>query len=132
MAWNEVAANLFHRRYQPLDISVGVIRGADGFGVVDTRSSPHQADELRADLRELGDLPIVWVVNTHAHFDHCFGNQRFTPIPIYGHVRLPAHLDEFERPELTPSRGIRPAVLRPLQLPLGVASHGHAAADPDR
>jgi glyoxylase-like metal-dependent hydrolase (beta-lactamase superfamily II) len=72
MAWNEVAANLFHRRYQPLDISVGVIRGADGFGVVDTRSSPHQADELRADLRELGDLPVVWVVNTHARFDHCF------------------------------------------------------------
>jgi glyoxylase-like metal-dependent hydrolase (beta-lactamase superfamily II) len=101
MAWNEVAANLFHRRYQPLDVSVCVIRGADGFGVVDTRSSPRQADELRADLRELGDLPVRWVVNTHAHFDHCFGNQRFTPIPIYGHVRTPAHLGEFGQPELT-------------------------------
>lgn len=101
MAWNEVAANLFHRRYQPLDVSVCVIRAADGFGVVDTRSSPRQADELRADLRELGDLPVRWVVNTHAHFDHCFGNQRFTPVPIYGHVRMPAHLGEFEQPELT-------------------------------
>jgi len=100
MAWNEVAANLFHRRYQPLDVSVCVIRAADGLAVVDTRSSPRQADELRADLRELGDLPVSWVVNTHAHFDHCFGNQRFSPIPVYGHVRMPAHLDEFERPEL--------------------------------
>jgi glyoxylase-like metal-dependent hydrolase (beta-lactamase superfamily II) len=100
MGWNEVAANLFHRRYQPLDVSVCVVRGADGFGVVDTRSSPRQADQLRADLRELGGLPVRWVVNTHAHFDHCFGNQRFTPAPIYGHVRMSAHLDQFERPEL--------------------------------
>jgi glyoxylase-like metal-dependent hydrolase (beta-lactamase superfamily II) len=45
------------------------------------------------------------VINTHAHFDHCFGNQRFGPgsdlnLPIYGHVRVPDHLDRYERPML--------------------------------
>jgi len=105
VGWNEVATGVFHRRYQPLDVSVGVIRGADGLGVVDTRSSPRQADEIRADLRELGSAPVRWVVNTHAHFDHSFGNQRFGPgsdlnVPIHGHVRLPAHLDRYERPML--------------------------------
>jgi glyoxylase-like metal-dependent hydrolase (beta-lactamase superfamily II) len=103
VGWIETAAEVFQRRYQPLDVSVCVIRGADGIGVVDTRSSPREAGELRADLRELGDLPVRWVVNTHAHFDHCFGNQRFGPVagvPIYGHEAMPAHLDRFERPML--------------------------------
>ena len=102
MGWDEVANGVFQRRYNPLDVSVCVIRGADGLAVVDTRSSPRQADEIRADLRELGSQPVRWVINTHAHYDHSFGNQRFGPasalnVPIYGHVRVPAHLDRYER-----------------------------------
>ena len=105
MGWDEVAAGVFQRRYNPLDVSVCVIRGSDGLAVVDTRSSPRQADEIRTDLRELGRAPVRWVINTHAHFDHCFGNQRFGPgsdlnVPIYGHVLVPAFLDRFERPGL--------------------------------
>ena len=105
VGWDEVAAGVFQRRYDPLDVSVCVIRGPDGLAVVDTRSSPRQADEIRADLRELGGAPVRWVINTHAHFDHCFGNQRFGPgsdlgAPIYGHARVPAHLDQYERPLL--------------------------------
>jgi glyoxylase-like metal-dependent hydrolase (beta-lactamase superfamily II) len=96
---------VFWRRYEPLDVSVCVIRGADGLLVVDTRSSHREADEVRADLRALGNLPVRGVVNTHAHYDHTFGNARFGPTsdlgaPIYGHRRVPAHLDEFERPML--------------------------------
>jgi glyoxylase-like metal-dependent hydrolase (beta-lactamase superfamily II) len=105
VGWNEVAAGVFQRRYNPLDVSVCVIRGSDGLAVVDTRSSPRQADEIRADLCELGSAPVRWVINTHGHFDHCFGNQRFGPgsdlnVPIYGHVLVPAFLDKFERPGL--------------------------------
>jgi glyoxylase-like metal-dependent hydrolase (beta-lactamase superfamily II) len=105
VGWDEVAAGVFQRRYDPLDVSVCVIRGPDGLAVVDTRSSPRQADEIRADLRELGGSPVRWVINTHAHFDHCFGNQRFGPdsdlgAPIYGHARIPAHLGQYERPLL--------------------------------
>jgi glyoxylase-like metal-dependent hydrolase (beta-lactamase superfamily II) len=105
MGWDEVADGVFQRRYHPLDISICVIRGAAGLAVVDTRSSPRQADEIRADVRELGPQPVRWVINTHAHFDHSFGNQRFGPesdlnVPIYGHVLIPAHLDQYERPML--------------------------------
>jgi glyoxylase-like metal-dependent hydrolase (beta-lactamase superfamily II) len=105
VGWDEVADGVFQRRYDPLDVSVCVIRGADGLAVVDTRSSPRQADEIRADLRELCAAPVRWVVNTHAHYDHSFGNQRFGPdsdlnAMIYGHVRVPAHLEEYERPQL--------------------------------
>jgi glyoxylase-like metal-dependent hydrolase (beta-lactamase superfamily II) len=103
--WTEVATGVFQCRYQPLDVSVCVVRGAAGLLVVDTRASHREADEIRADLRELDPLPVRWVVNTHAHYDHTFGNGRFGPAsdlgaPIYGHQRLPAHLDEYERPML--------------------------------
>jgi glyoxylase-like metal-dependent hydrolase (beta-lactamase superfamily II) len=116
VGWDEVAAGVFQRRYNPLDVSVCVIRGSDGLAVVDTRSSPRQADEIRADLRELGSQPVRWVINTHAHFDHSFGNQRFGPgsdlnLPIYGHVLIPAHLDAYERHLLAEwiARGEEPA-----------------------
>ena len=101
-AWAEVAAGVFQRRYQPLDVNVCVVRGTGGLLVCDTRSSHRQADELRADLKELGTQRVRWVINTHAHFDHTFGNARFGPgsdisAPIYGHERMPAHLDAYER-----------------------------------
>ena len=104
-AWEEVAADVFRRRYQPHDVSVCVVRSAGGLLVCDTRCSHRQADEIRADLAALGTLPVRWVVNTHAHFDHTFGNARFGPdsdlgAPIYAHERVPAHLDTYERPML--------------------------------
>jgi glyoxylase-like metal-dependent hydrolase (beta-lactamase superfamily II) len=103
--WTEVADRVYRRRYNPLDVSVCVVRGPTGLMVVDTRSTHREADQIRADLAELGDLPVRWVVNTHAHYDHTFGNARFGPgsdvdAPIYAHERVPAHLDEFERPML--------------------------------
>jgi glyoxylase-like metal-dependent hydrolase (beta-lactamase superfamily II) len=103
--WNEVAEDVFQRRYDPLDVSVCVVRGAHGLLLVDTRSSHREADEIRSDLRVLGRRPVRWVVNTHAHYDHCFGNHRFGPgsevgAPIYGHERVPAHLTDFEEPML--------------------------------
>jgi glyoxylase-like metal-dependent hydrolase (beta-lactamase superfamily II) len=103
--WEEVADGVFRRRYQPHDVSVCVVRGDGGLLVCDTRSSHRQADEIRADLKQLGAQPVRWVVNTHAHFDHSFGNARFGPdsdlgAPIYGHELVPAHLDAYERPML--------------------------------
>jgi glyoxylase-like metal-dependent hydrolase (beta-lactamase superfamily II) len=95
-----VADGVFQRRYDPLDISICVVRGSRGLLVVDTRSSPQQADEVREHLRELGPHPVVAVVNTHAHFDHTFGNQSFGGVPIYGHRCVPAHLRAYEAPML--------------------------------
>ncbi len=95
--WSEVADGVFQRRYNPLDVNVCVVRGAAGLLLVDTRSSPRQADEVRHDLRELGSQPVRWVVNTHAHFDHSFGNQCFPGVPIFGHELVPEHLERYER-----------------------------------
>lgn len=102
--WSEVGDGVFQRRYNPLDISICVVRSDDGLMVVDTRSSPREAKDLIADLEPFG-VPVRWVVNTHAHFDHSFGNQCFGPAsdiaaPIFGHHRVPAHLEQYEVPML--------------------------------
>ncbi|MDQ3659767.1 MAG: MBL fold metallo-hydrolase [Actinomycetota bacterium] len=103
--WNEVGDRVHQRRYGSIDVSVCVVRGNDGLLVVDTRSSHREADEIRDDLSEFGAASVRWVMNTHAHFDHCFGNYRFGPhsdigAPIYGHELMPKHLDDYERPLL--------------------------------
>lgn len=108
-AWTEVGDGVLVRRYQPWDVTVCVVVGGDGLLVVDTRANPREADELRRDLATLG-RPVRRVVNTHAHFDHVFGNQRFAGLPIVGHERLPAHLERYgwERAEQEPDVVITP------------------------
>ena len=85
--WVEVGDRVFVRRYAMLDQNIGVVLGEEGALVVDTRATHQHADELLTDLRRLTPLPARVVVNTHGHWDHCFGNARFRPAPIWGHVR---------------------------------------------
>jgi glyoxylase-like metal-dependent hydrolase (beta-lactamase superfamily II) len=71
------------------DESVGLVAGAAGVLLVDTRFSERHARELLVDVRSLIDLPLVAVVNTHGHWDHAFGNQAFPDVPIWGHTACP-------------------------------------------
>lgn len=91
--WQEIADRVWVRRYEPLDQTIGVIGGASGLVVVDTRASHRLADELRDELRKLPG-EVVAVVNTHGHWDHAFGNARFRGSPIWGHVRCAAMILE--------------------------------------
>jgi glyoxylase-like metal-dependent hydrolase (beta-lactamase superfamily II) len=84
--WIEVADRVHVRRYAFQDQSIGAVVGSDAATVIDTRSTHVQADELLSDLRSLTQAPII-AVNTHHHWDHAFGNARFLPGPIWGHVR---------------------------------------------
>jgi glyoxylase-like metal-dependent hydrolase (beta-lactamase superfamily II) len=90
--WREVGDRVFRFRYRSLDLNVGAVIGDGEMLVVDTRGWRAQAAELLADLRALTPLPPRQVVNTHAHFDHCFGNATLRPAAIWGHERCVAHL----------------------------------------
>jgi cyclase len=57
--------------------NAGIIIGKDGILVVDTLISAKKADEFLKDIRTISDKPINYVVNTHSHLDHCFGNAEF-------------------------------------------------------
>lgn len=84
-AWHDVGDGIHIRRYESLALTIGAIVGDDGVLVVDTRASHAQARELIDDLTKLTDLPVRWVVNTHYHWDHCWGNALFRSAQLWGH-----------------------------------------------
>jgi glyoxylase-like metal-dependent hydrolase (beta-lactamase superfamily II) len=88
----EIGRDVFTLRYRFYDQQIGVVVGADGILVVDTRSTQRQGQEIVDDLKQVTTLPIRAVINTHFHYDHTFGNHVFRPAPIWGHERCAARL----------------------------------------
>lgn len=87
--FTEVASRVWVARYEWYDVNVTVIEGESGLIVVDTNASTKAAAEVIADVRRLSSRPVIGLVNTHAHFDHTFGNSAFRfefgPMPITAH-----------------------------------------------
>ncbi len=78
----EVGDGVLARRYRELDLTVGLVVGAERALVVDTRGDERQGAELAAAVRALTALPTV-VAITHAHFDHCFGTGAFPSAAVH-------------------------------------------------
>jgi cyclase len=72
----EVAPGLFFQ-YHHQEANNAFLVTDEGVLVIDTRQHPKRAEELVATIRKYTDKPIRWVVNTHAHGDHYFGNSVF-------------------------------------------------------
>lgn len=49
----------------------------DGVLVIDTRQHPRAGQELIGEIRKITDKPIRFVINSHFHGDHTFGNAAF-------------------------------------------------------
>jgi len=77
---------VYVRRHASFDLNVGLVVGESACAVIDTRLSHAEGRDLAAAVRRVTALPWL-VVNTHGHFDHCFGNTVFLPAEIWGHVR---------------------------------------------
>jgi len=53
---------------------------SDGVLVIDTRQHPRAGEELIAAIRKITNQPIRWVINSHFHGDHTFGNAAFKAV----------------------------------------------------
>ncbi|OGW36144.1 MAG: MBL fold metallo-hydrolase [Nitrospirae bacterium GWD2_57_9] len=60
--------------------NAGIVIGRDGILVIDTLISAKEAQRFLADIRKVSDKPIKFVVNTHTHLDHAFGNCVFAKL----------------------------------------------------
>lgn len=76
--------------------NISFIVGSKGIAVIDTGGSLKTGLALREAIRSVSNLPILYVINTHIHPDHIFGNAAFTQDkPTFvGHAKLP---DAMER-----------------------------------
>jgi glyoxylase-like metal-dependent hydrolase (beta-lactamase superfamily II) len=103
----------------------------DGVLVVDTRQHPRDGQDLLNRIRRLTDKPIRWVVNTHFHGDHTYGNSVFkaagaTIIAHNDTARIMAQVDskEFQRRQpFFKARNYDPADIK-LTLPDVTFDHG--------
>lgn len=77
-------------------LNTGLIIGAERAMVIDTGGGPRQGREILAAVREKTQLPLV-VVNTHAHYDHFFGNAVFADDGVtefYAHENCAREIEE--------------------------------------
>ena len=54
--------------------------------IIDSETSPAAARALVQDIKAFTDKPVKYVIDSHFHYDHLFGNQIFGPdVQIIGH-----------------------------------------------
>lgn len=91
--FEELADGVYVRRHRPFDVNAGLVLGDDTALVIDTRASRAQGEELRTAVERITSLPVAWVVNTHVHWDHTFGNGAFSDATVVAHDQVRVLLD---------------------------------------
>ena len=91
----ELDTGVYARLHEGLTNS-GIIIGDDSVLVIDSLRMPSFARSLMEDVRKLTDKPVKYVIDTHSHWDHSWGNQEFPEAAIIGHENCYSEMVDVE------------------------------------
>ena len=91
-------------------VTAGVIVGPQWAVVIDTLALPEETLTMREFIEHELGVQVRYVINTHYHADHCWGNCFFPGATIIGHAKCREYLVESGTQSLEASQRQNPAL----------------------
>ena len=91
-------------------VTAGVVAGPQWAVVIDTLALPDETLGMREFVEHELGVPVRYVINTHYHADHAWGNCFFPGATIIGHARCRDLLEERGLPSLETARRQNPSL----------------------
>lgn len=85
-------------------VTAGAVVGPSWAVVIDTLALPEEALEMRDFIEQELQVPVRYVINTHYHADHAWGNCYFSGATIVAHTLCREWLDSRGRASLEAAR----------------------------
>lgn len=89
-------------------VTAGVITGAQWAVVIDTLALPEETLAMRSFIEEELQVPVRYVINTHYHADHTWGNCFFPGATVISHALCRTMMAERGQPALEAARRQNP------------------------
>ncbi|MBP1701213.1 MAG: hypothetical protein H6Q38_320 [Chloroflexi bacterium] len=79
-------------------VTAGAVIGPNWAVVIDTLAMPEETLEIREFIEQEIGVPVRYVVNTHSHADHAWGNCFFPGATVISHTLCRQYLEEKGKP----------------------------------
>lgn len=86
-----------------LEPTIGWVSTDEGVVVIDSGNSPEHGQRALRAIRATTSEPIRYLINTHRHWDHTFGNQAFHA-PIIAHTLCRRKMEQNARDDWAPDQ----------------------------
>jgi len=91
-------------------VTAGVVAGPQWAVVIDTLALPDETLSIREFIEHELNIPVRYVINTHYHADHSWGNCFFPGATIISHAHCRELLEEHGVPSLEQAKKHNPAL----------------------
>jgi cyclase len=91
-------------------VTAGVVAGPQWAVVIDTLALPDETLSIREFIEHELNVPVRYVINTHYHADHTWGNCFFPGATVIAHARCRELLEERGIPSLEAAKKQNPAL----------------------
>ena len=91
-------------------VTAGVVAGPQWAVVIDTLALPDETLTIREFIEHELSVPVRYVINTHYHADHAWGNCFFPGATVIAHARCRELLEERGIPSLEAAKKQNPAL----------------------